>query len=245
MVYACENAYLWIYLSSRVETPKNEEEASRTPSSHEILSSLTSSPRCYMDTLFGVCTTGHSGVHTVDIQVKGLGIVGPQYKLKDVKIDINQLNAFNQILHFIVCQILVPRSATYSTCTKADSDMMFWAIQNQSINIAEVMIERMKFASAQVWDKKSKLNVSLPYAHLLTKRKMGQAIRSRNLKKSGFSLVGGTNISCKGSVDTTINGVDTMVQNKGRNVKKSSSSVDTSPGQVDTGPSQVDTRDLS
>ncbi|MQL70075.1 hypothetical protein Taro_002360 [Colocasia esculenta] len=45
MVYACENAYLWIYLSSRVETPKNEEEASRTPSSHEILSSLTSSPR--------------------------------------------------------------------------------------------------------------------------------------------------------------------------------------------------------
>ncbi|MQL74676.1 hypothetical protein Taro_007025 [Colocasia esculenta] len=54
-----------------------------------------------------------------------------------------------------------------------------------------------------------------------------------------------TNISCKGSVDTTINGVDTMVQNKGRNVKKSSSSVDTSPGQVDTTSSQVDTRDLS
>ena len=45
MVYACENAYLWIYLSSRVETPKNEEEASRTPSPHEILSSLASSPR--------------------------------------------------------------------------------------------------------------------------------------------------------------------------------------------------------
>ncbi|MQM02114.1 hypothetical protein Taro_034877, partial [Colocasia esculenta] len=40
----------------------------------------------------------------------------------------------------------------------------------------------------------------------------------------------GTNISCKGSVDTTINGVDTMVQNKGRNVKKRSSSVDTIPG---------------
>ncbi|MQM00424.1 hypothetical protein Taro_033159 [Colocasia esculenta] len=78
-----------------------------------------------------------------------------------------------------------------------------------------------------------------------------------------------TNISCKGSVDTTINGVDTMVQNKGRNVKKISSSVDTSPGQVDTRDrfqrnkttdshlrstrnqivdttsSQVDTRDLS
>ncbi|MQM22922.1 hypothetical protein Taro_055981 [Colocasia esculenta] len=44
----------------------------------------------------------------------------------------------------------------------------------------------------------------------------------------------GTNISCKGSVDTTINGVDTMAQSKGRNVKKRSSSVDTSPGQVDT-----------
>ncbi|MQL73243.1 hypothetical protein Taro_005583 [Colocasia esculenta] len=43
-----------------------------------------------------------------------------------------------------------------------------------------------------------------------------------------------TNISCKGSVDTTINGVDTMAQSKGRNVKKRSSSVNTSPGQVDT-----------
>ncbi|MQL99249.1 hypothetical protein Taro_031974 [Colocasia esculenta] len=59
--------------------------------------------------LFGVCTTGHSGVHTVDIRAKGLGIVGPEYKL----------------------------SATFSTCTKADSDMMFWTIQNQSINMAE------------------------------------------------------------------------------------------------------------
>ncbi|MQL82459.1 hypothetical protein Taro_014938 [Colocasia esculenta] len=47
-----------------------------------------------------------------------------------------------------------------------------------------------------------------------------------------------TNISCQGSVDTTINGVDTLTQSKGRNVKKISSSVDTSPGQVDT-------RDLS
>ncbi|MQL75654.1 hypothetical protein Taro_008038, partial [Colocasia esculenta] len=53
------------------------------------------------------------------------------------------------------------------------------------------------------------------------------------------------NISCKGGVDTTINGVDTMAQSKGRNVKKRSTSVDTSPGQVDTEPSQVDTRDLS
>ncbi|MQM19803.1 hypothetical protein Taro_052815, partial [Colocasia esculenta] len=128
-----------------------------------------------LESLFGACTTGHSGIHTVDIQAKGLGI------------------------------ILVPRSATFSTCSKADSNMMFWAIQNQSINMAEVIIERMKFAHAQAWDKKSKLNVSLPYAHLLTKifqhfgvnlsgavsEKMGQAIRSRNLKKSGFSFVGG------------------------------------------------------
>ncbi|MQL73223.1 hypothetical protein Taro_005550 [Colocasia esculenta] len=44
----------------------------------------------------------------------------------------------------------------------------------------------------------------------------------------------GTNIFCKGSVDTTILGVDTMVQNKGRNVKKSPSQVNTSPEQVDT-----------
>ncbi|MQM21005.1 hypothetical protein Taro_054035 [Colocasia esculenta] len=48
------------------------------------------------------------------------------------------------------------------------------------------------------------------------------------------SIFSGTNIFCKGSVDTTIPGVDTMVQNKGRNVKKSPSQVDTSPGQVDT-----------
>ncbi|MQL93579.1 hypothetical protein Taro_026224, partial [Colocasia esculenta] len=55
----------------------------------------------------------------------------------------------------------------------------------------------------------------------------------------------GTIISCKGGVDTTINGVDTMAQSKGRNVKKRSTSVDISPGQVDTTSSQVDTRDLS
>ncbi|MQL68784.1 hypothetical protein Taro_001038 [Colocasia esculenta] len=66
-------------------------------------------------------------------------------------------------------------------------------------------------------------------------------------KKYGLRLTpnGGTIISCKGGVDTTINGVDTMAQSKGRNVKKRSTSVDTSPGQVDTTPSQVDTRDLS
>ncbi|MQM08308.1 hypothetical protein Taro_041164 [Colocasia esculenta] len=74
--------------------------------------------------------------------------------------------------------LIAEQSATFSTCTKANSDMMFWAIQNQSINMVEVMIERMKFASAQVWDKK-------------LSEKMGQAIRSRNLKKSGFSLVAG------------------------------------------------------
>ncbi|MQL92219.1 hypothetical protein Taro_024837, partial [Colocasia esculenta] len=47
-------------------------------------------------------------------------------------------------------------------------------------------------------------------------------------------IFSGTNIFCKGSVDTTILGVDTMVKNKGRNVKKSPSQVDTSPEQVDT-----------
>ncbi|MQL97573.1 hypothetical protein Taro_030266, partial [Colocasia esculenta] len=57
-------------------------------------------------------------------------------------------------------------------------------------------------------------------------------------------IFSGTNIFCKGSVDTTIPGVDTMVQNKGRNVKKSPSQVDSSPEQVDTTSSQVDTRDL-
>ncbi|MQL97170.1 hypothetical protein Taro_029858 [Colocasia esculenta] len=125
-----------------------------------------------LESLFGVSTAGRSGVDSVDIRVKGLGIIGTKYKLKDDKIDINQLNAFNQILHFIVCQILVPRSATFSTCTKVDSDMMFWAIQNQDINMVEMIIERMNLSGE-------------------VSEKMGQAIRSRNLKKSGFSLVAG------------------------------------------------------
>ncbi|MQM13566.1 hypothetical protein Taro_046491 [Colocasia esculenta] len=155
--------------------------------------------------LFDVKTSGFSGVHTVDAQVKGLGIIGPGFKLRDGKLDINQLTAFNRLLHFNVCQILVPRRATFSSCTKADSDMMYWAIQNKEINMAAVMMERMKFARDQIWDTKSKLNVSLPDAHLLTKifkhfgvdlsgavvDKMGQAIRSGNLKKSGFSVENG------------------------------------------------------
>ncbi|MQL97077.1 hypothetical protein Taro_029771 [Colocasia esculenta] len=155
--------------------------------------------------LFGVKTSGFSGIHSVNDEVKGLGIIGPGFKLKDGKLDINQMSAFNRLLHFIVCQIIVPRSATFSSCTRADSDIMFWAIQNKEINLAAVMIERMMFAHAQIWETKSKLNVSLPYAHLLTKifkhfgvdmsgavaEKMGQSIRSRNLKKSGFSVVDG------------------------------------------------------
>ncbi|MQM18223.1 hypothetical protein Taro_051211 [Colocasia esculenta] len=122
-----------------------------------------------LKTLFGVSTSDHSGIHSVDTQAKGLGIVGSGFRLKD------------------------------------DSDMMFWAIQNQEVNMAAVIIERMKFAHDQILDTKSKLNVSLPYAHLLTKifkhygihlsgavvEKMGQAIRSRNLRKSGFSIVNG------------------------------------------------------
>ncbi|MQL72849.1 hypothetical protein Taro_005202 [Colocasia esculenta] len=155
--------------------------------------------------LFGVTTSGHSGVHSVNAQVKGLGIVGPGYRLRDGKLDINQLNAFNRLLHFIVCQILVPRSAAFSSCTKADSNMMYWAIQNKEINMAAVMMERMTFSRDQIWDTKSKLNVSLPYAHLLTKvfkhfgidlagavvEKMGQSIRSKNLRKSGFLVIDG------------------------------------------------------
>ncbi|MQL93124.1 hypothetical protein Taro_025771 [Colocasia esculenta] len=155
--------------------------------------------------LFGVKTSGFSCVDSVNDEAKSLGIIGPGFKLKDGKLDINQMSAFNRLLHFIVCQIIVPRSATFSSCTRADSDLMFWVIQNKEINLAAVMIERMKFASTQIWETKSKLNVSLPYAHLLTKifkhfgvdvsgavlEKMGQSIRSRNLKKSGFSVQDG------------------------------------------------------
>ncbi|MQL86073.1 hypothetical protein Taro_018600 [Colocasia esculenta] len=54
------------------------------------------------------------------------------------------------------------------------------------------------------------------------------------LDELALVVLQGQTFSCKGSVDTTINGVDTMAQSIGRNVKKRSTSVDTSPGQVDT-----------
>ncbi|MQL99414.1 hypothetical protein Taro_032138 [Colocasia esculenta] len=66
--------------------------------------------------------------------------------------------------------------------------------------------------------------------------------RTIQSRQSGES---GTNISCKGSVDTTITGVDTMAQSKGRNVKKRTSSVDTTQSQIDTTQSQVDTSEPS
>ncbi|MQM00488.1 hypothetical protein Taro_033224, partial [Colocasia esculenta] len=44
----------------------------------------------------------------------------------------------------------------------------------------------------------------------------------------------GTNIYCKGSVDTPRTGVDTMLQALSQNMKKWSTSVYTRPGQVDT-----------
>ncbi|MQM11796.1 hypothetical protein Taro_044708 [Colocasia esculenta] len=136
---------------------------------------------------------GHKAVDLADLEKNGMGsLVEALQKLKWTKIAT-------------LSEIIVPRSASFSTCARADSDMMFWAIQNQEYNTAELIIERMKFASSQVWDTKSKLNISLPYAHLLTRifqhfgisvvgdvsEKMGQAIRSRNLRKSGFSVVNG------------------------------------------------------
>ncbi|MQL88715.1 hypothetical protein Taro_021280 [Colocasia esculenta] len=80
--------------------------------------------------------------------------------------------------------------------------------KNRMHSIVDAM-DSMKWTGiatlSEIWDTKSKLNVSLPYAHLLTKvfshfgvnlsgavvEKMGQAIRSRNLIKSGFSVVNG------------------------------------------------------
>ncbi|MQM20752.1 hypothetical protein Taro_053780 [Colocasia esculenta] len=46
--------------------------------------------------------------------------------------------------------------------------------------------------------------------------------------------VPGTNIYCKGSVDTPHTGVDTMLKALSQNMKNWSTSVDTKPGQVDT-----------
>ncbi|MQM08592.1 hypothetical protein Taro_041449 [Colocasia esculenta] len=85
----------------------------------------------------------------------------------------------------------------------------------------------------------------LPFAHMVDdlenmKNLSAHIDEEMSALKKEFKVLNrpGTNIFCKGSVDTTILGVDTMVQNKGRNVKKS-------PSQVDTSPEQVDTRDLS
>ncbi|MQM07101.1 hypothetical protein Taro_039938 [Colocasia esculenta] len=136
---------------------------------------------------------GHKAMDLADLEKNGMGsLVEALQRLKWTKIAT-------------LSEIIVPRSTTFSSCTKADSDLMFWAIQNQEINTTELIIERMKFASSQVWDIKSKLNISLTYAHLLTRifhhfgisvvgdvsEKMGQAIRSRNLRKRGFSVVNG------------------------------------------------------
>ncbi|MQL96327.1 hypothetical protein Taro_029003 [Colocasia esculenta] len=38
-------------------------------------------------------------------------------------------------------------SATFSSCTKGDVDVMFWAVQKQDINMAQIIIERMKSAA--------------------------------------------------------------------------------------------------
>ncbi|MQL82966.1 hypothetical protein Taro_015450 [Colocasia esculenta] len=82
--------------------------------------------------------------------------------------------------------------------------MMFRAVQKQDINMAPVIIERMKSVAEAIWDRKNKLAVPLPYAHLLTRifshldidlkeelmEKMGQPIRLRNLKKSDCQPLG-------------------------------------------------------
>ncbi|MQM19777.1 hypothetical protein Taro_052789 [Colocasia esculenta] len=85
----------------------------------------------------------HKAVDVADLQKNGMGsVVVAMERLKWTKLAT-------------LSEIVVPRSATFSTCTKADSDLMFWVIHNQSINMAEIIMERMKFASAQIWDKKT------------------------------------------------------------------------------------------
>ncbi|MQL96052.1 hypothetical protein Taro_028724 [Colocasia esculenta] len=74
--------------------------------------------RDLLASLFEVSTSGRSGVHSVDTKVKGLGIIGLESLCQGV-----QLSPY---------------------CI---SDLMYWAIQNQEINTAELIIERMKFAS--------------------------------------------------------------------------------------------------
>ncbi|MQM20782.1 hypothetical protein Taro_053810 [Colocasia esculenta] len=95
-------------------------------------------------------------------------------------------------------------------------------------------------------------NTRLSFAHMVDdlesmKNLSAHIDEEMSALKQEFKVLNrpGTNIFCKGSVNTTILGVDTMVQNKGKNMKKSPSQVDTSPEQVDIESSQVDTRDLS
>ncbi|MQM03823.1 hypothetical protein Taro_036611 [Colocasia esculenta] len=64
---------------------------------------------------------------------------------------VDQLEHFSAVkIKLCGNKILVPRSDTFSSCTKGDANMMFWAIQKQEINMAQ--------------DRKNKLAVSLPYA---------------------------------------------------------------------------------
>ncbi|MQL91363.1 hypothetical protein Taro_023973 [Colocasia esculenta] len=52
-------------------------------------------------------------------------------------------------LSLLQSKILVPRSATFSSSTKGDADMMFWAIQKQDINMAQVYTNLSQVVSTQ------------------------------------------------------------------------------------------------
>ncbi|MQL95947.1 hypothetical protein Taro_028614 [Colocasia esculenta] len=54
------------------------------------------------------------------------------------------------------------------------------------------------------------------------------------MNSSSKGIQDGTNIYCKGGVDTPHTGVDTIFQALSQNMKNWSTSVDTRPGQVDT-----------
>ncbi|MQL71389.1 hypothetical protein Taro_003715 [Colocasia esculenta] len=67
-----------------------------------------------------------------------------------------------------------------------------------------------------------------------TKRRHDPAEQPGPSSASPSSAKRGTNIYCKGGVDTPHTGVDTMFQALRQKMKKWSTSVDTRPGQVDT-----------
>ncbi|MQL88509.1 hypothetical protein Taro_021073, partial [Colocasia esculenta] len=137
------------------------------------------------------------------------------------------------IEHVVVDQL--PLAALGAKATEMDQVDVNWTTDHStasSINIVSLVLRQHLHSSLR--DMQSRSTVPTTAIMEIISALLLLVLAIGNSKVGRWRYIEGTNTSCKGSVDTTINGVDTMAQSKGRNVKKRSTSVDTSPGQVDT-----------